>query len=321
MILASASGLLGIGAKKMKMELEIVDHCVLCGGRDLKPIAMTLRYGQPHFVRVRCRNCKLVISSPMATANCLSDYYEDYFSTGPHSNVTTGDDFEQRVNSAKKTIKEIVDSGIMKETFLDVGCGSGHVCAAARDLGFKKVYGVDLSSSGVGFGRSNFGLENLTCGELADCDYANDYFDVVHCWHLIEHVRDPVALLKEVSRILKPSGILYWGTDNHRSFGYFMLRLLCHLTLRFPPIYDGIEHTYGFDPSTIKRALQETGFKVRFTKSYADRFSAKEVLRDLRASGVIKAFRTIMQSVFRIKMKGVAQKKALNLDFSLEGGA
>ena len=91
--------------------------------------------------------------------------------------------------------------------------------------------------------------------------------------------------------------------------------VLSKSSLRFPPIYDGIEHTYGFDPTTIEKALQETGFKVRFTKSYPDRFSAKEVLRDLRGSGAIKAFRTIMQSVFRIKMKGVAQKKDSEFGF------
>ena len=244
----------------------------------------------------------------MATAKCLSDYYENYFSTGPHANVTTGDDLAHHVDSARNTVREIADWSSTKGTFLDVGCGFGHICAAARDFGFNKVFGVDLSPSGVDFGRSSFGLENLTCGELADCTYPDDYFDVVYCWHMIEHVRDPVALLKEIRRILKPSGILYWGTDNHRSSGYFVLRILCHLTLRFPPIYDGIEHTYGFDPSTIKRALNDSGLMVRSIRSYPDPFSAKEVLHDLRASGAIKASRTILQSVFRIKMKGVAQK-------------
>ena len=292
----------------MRIEAELINQCVLCGGGDLRPLAVTLRIGQPHFVRVRCRDCKLVMSSPMATSKCLSDYYENYFSAGPHSNVTNGDGFEQRMISAESTVSEILGYDTSKETFLDVGCGSGHVCAAARSFGYDQVFGVDLSPSGINFGRSTFGLENLTCGELSDCDYPDNYFDVVHCWHLIEHVRQPVTLLQEMNRIMKPTGILYWGTDNHRSFGYVMLRVLCHLTLRFPPIYDGIEHTFGFDASTMEKALGMTGFEPHFTQSYPDPFNVKEILQDLRAGGASKAFRTAMQSIFRIKMKGVAKK-------------
>ena len=290
----------------MIVESEVVLKCHLCNGKLLKPLALTLRVDMPHFCRVRCNSCGLVMSSPMATQSSLNNYYENYYSVGSHSCVTDGEGFSRRLQSAKEAIKEILlFCGGGK--FLDVGSGSGHVCHAADLAGFD-VYGVDLSESGVNYSRDHFGLKNITCGEIFDCSYDDSTFDVIHCWHLIEHVRDPLAYMSEMARVLKPGGYLYWGTDNHYSLGYKLLRIVCFFTLRFPPIYDGIEHTYGFDPKTMKILLEKTGFYSDNIKTYPDPLSISEVNRDMKYAGVGKVVRTLSQSVFHVKMKGVASK-------------
>jgi len=292
----------------MIVESEIVTRCILCNGTRLRPLALTLRPGLPHFCRVRCRDCGLVISSPMASQETLNRYYADYFTTGCHADQTCGETYERRLRAGQRAVREIQEY-VRAGRFLDVGCGAGHVCKAAEDSGFES-HGVDLSESGIEFAKRHFGLKRVACGQLADVGFAAGMFDVVHCWHLLEHVRDPVALIGEIRRILVPGGYLYWGTDNHRSSGYTLLRLFSFLTMRFPPIYDGIEHTYGFNPATIGRLLEAHGFRSLSVRTYPDPFRAGEILRDARETGIGKAVRTFAQSVFRIKMRGVAQRKA-----------
>ncbi len=291
----------------MQITSELVTRCALCGDARLGPLALTLRPGAPHFCRVRCRGCGLVISSPMASRQTLDAYYAHYYATGHHADHTREEDCEARLEATLAQLGE-VQRHARSGRFLDVGCGAGFVCKAAEKLGFE-AHGVDLSQSGIDFGRSRWGLQNLRLGELSDCRYPDGHFEVVHCWHVIEHVRDPVALVREIRRVLAPGGVLCWGTDNHRSLGYVLLRALCALALRFPPIYDGIDHTFGFDPSTITRLLENEGFSSLRLATYSDGFSAGEILRDARADGPAKAARTLAQMIFHIKMKGIARKR------------
>lgn len=290
----------------MIIESEIILKCPLCDGDKLKPLALTLRPDMPHFCRVRCDSCGLVISSPMATQSTLNNYYENYYSKGSHASVTEGSGYSKRLESAKDTVNEILQF-CGEGKFLDVGSGSGHVCHAADLVGFD-VYGVDLSESGVEYTKDRFHLKNITCGEIFDGSYDDNTFDVIHCWHLIEHVRNPSAYMSEISRILKPGGYLYWGTDNHYSLGYKLLRLFSFLLQRFPPIYDGIEHTFGFDKNTITMLIEKAGLKSVMLKTYPDPLSLAEIRSDMKNSGVGKAFRTLAQSIFHVKMKGIASK-------------
>ena len=57
-------------------------------------------------------------------------------------------------------------------------------------------------------------------GQLADAKFPDNHFDAVHSAHVIEHVYDPVALLRECFRILKPGGKLVIITPNTGSWGH-----------------------------------------------------------------------------------------------------
>jgi ubiquinone/menaquinone biosynthesis C-methylase UbiE len=48
-------------------------------------------------------------------------------------------------------------------------------------------------------------------GEAEALPFENDSFDLVYCSHVLEHVKDEVASLKEMKRVLKPGGTLIIG--------------------------------------------------------------------------------------------------------------
>ena len=102
-------------------------------------------------------------------------------------------------------------------TLLDVGCGNGEFITRMRSLGWK-VSGVDPDPAAVAFGQSN-GLDIFT-GMIADVPETLRY-DVVVLNHVIEHVADPVSLLQECGKRLRPGvGRLVITTPNINSFGH-----------------------------------------------------------------------------------------------------
>jgi len=103
------------------------------------------------------------------------------------------------------------------ETLLDVGCGSGGFLELATEMGWK-AEGVDFDPQAVKVARQRGlvvhqgGIETL--GDRAE------YYDVVTLSHVIEHVHDPVCLLRSCFRLLKPGGRLWLETPNLESTGH-----------------------------------------------------------------------------------------------------
>jgi 2-polyprenyl-3-methyl-5-hydroxy-6-metoxy-1,4-benzoquinol methylase len=135
---------------------------------------------------------------------------------------------------------------------LDVGCGSGLVLRCMAELGWQ-VKGVDFDPKAVQIAREN-GLE-VCLGRLEDQAYSSDCFDVVTMSHLIEHVHDPLSLLKECRRILKPGGRVVIVTPNsgswgHRKYGSNWMHL------------DPPRHLHIFNGQSLRGLIALAGFRT-----------------------------------------------------------
>jgi 2-polyprenyl-3-methyl-5-hydroxy-6-metoxy-1,4-benzoquinol methylase len=100
---------------------------------------------------------------------------------------------------------------------LEIGCGAGAFLARMRDLGWN-VCGVDPDPVAVS-SRRQTDLD-IRCGTLEEMRFPADSFDVVTMNHVIEHVHDPVRLLEECQRVLRPGGKLVLTTPNANSWGH-----------------------------------------------------------------------------------------------------
>lgn len=97
---------------------------------------------------------------------------------------------------------------------LDVGSGPGTITIdLARRVSPGQVVGVDASSeivaSANGLAEDN-GLHNVRfeVGDAYRLELADDSVDIVHAHQVLQHVADPVAVLREFRRVTKPGGIV-----------------------------------------------------------------------------------------------------------------
>ncbi|HQU15402.1 MAG TPA: class I SAM-dependent methyltransferase [Gammaproteobacteria bacterium] len=133
---------------------------------------------------------------------------------------------------------------------LDIGCGNGLMLSFARDMGWS-ARGVELDSDAVAVARSR-GLD-VKHGDIRVLAHEREAYDMITCSHVIEHVHDPLSLLSDIYRLLKPEGILWLQTPNIDSLG----------RKRFGPNWRGLEpprHLVLFSSSSLKQALRNAGF-------------------------------------------------------------
>jgi GT2 family glycosyltransferase/SAM-dependent methyltransferase len=136
---------------------------------------------------------------------------------------------------------------------LDVGCGSGESLARMQRLGWD-VQGVDVDPSAVATARA-IGVP-VHLGDLASARYPDNTFDAIHVSHVVEHVHDPVGLLRECRRILKVGGTLVVLTPNVDSWGH----------RRFGRAWHGLDaprHLMLFRRETLAQVASAAGLQVR----------------------------------------------------------
>jgi 2-polyprenyl-3-methyl-5-hydroxy-6-metoxy-1,4-benzoquinol methylase len=133
---------------------------------------------------------------------------------------------------------------------LEVGCGAGNSLLTLQGLGWQ-TQGIDFDMGAVRAARER-GL-SVSEGGLAEQAYPDATFDAVAMVHVIEHVPDPVAVLIETRRVLRPGGRLVLITPNSAGRGH----------RRFGRAWRGLEpprHVQVFNRASLLRAVEAAGF-------------------------------------------------------------
>jgi 2-polyprenyl-3-methyl-5-hydroxy-6-metoxy-1,4-benzoquinol methylase len=100
---------------------------------------------------------------------------------------------------------------------LDVGFGNGGFLRLAGEMGWN-AEGIDFDPKAVEIAREQ-GLK-VHCSSAEDLKGESAKYDVITLSHVIEHVYNPVELMGELYRLLKPGGLLWLDTPNLNSKGY-----------------------------------------------------------------------------------------------------
>src|SRR5262249_28537507 len=128
------------------------------------------------------------------------------------------------VLSAIPPIRDRVGGGVdylrgeSRGRLLDVGCGSGLFLYRMKQLGWD-VLGVDPDPAAAAFARDRYGI-HVEVGDFSDVPVAPGSFDAITLNHVIEHVHDPIGVIRRCGTLLKPHGRCVMIPPNVDSLGH-----------------------------------------------------------------------------------------------------
>jgi SAM-dependent methyltransferase len=237
-----------LAAPARALEWEEVD-CPLCEGPrrqilleapDLAPGSCGLR-----FAVVQCPDCGLCFTNPRPSPATIGQFYSDVYR--PHRAPRPGRRSRRRRRNERQVLPRHGDGRL-----LDFGCGGGTYLQRLHCEGWQ-VLGLDISAAAVERVRCDLGLPALV-GSLPHPLLEPASFDVITMMHSLEHVHDPLTVLREARRLLAPGGRLLVAAPNidslpFRWFGpaWYALDLPRHLT--------------HFTPRTLTLMLQRAGYR------------------------------------------------------------
>lgn len=202
----------------------------------------------------KCRRCGLVWLNPQPSPDDIGKLYEHYYTHGPAPSAESSPSLDVswhykvrmsvlamhygyrsalpsraweavgKIGRLLPLLREAAGAMVMYlpiaagGRLLDIGCGSGGFLARMRDYGWK-VQGVEPDPDAARVGRESLGMDVAT-GTLEGATLPAASVDAITLHHVIEHVPDPIALLRECRRVLKPGGRLVAITPNVESFGH-----------------------------------------------------------------------------------------------------
>lgn len=263
--------------------------CAVCGADRPRFLAhdwQTVAGRRYQFSLVRCGACGLAYINPRLNREMLTG------SAGGGAWHEAAAVNAPLYRAGLRRLRQLLRTGSAEPALLDVGCGYGDFVAAVQAQGFTAA-GVEIDApaaevaAGRGFTVYRDYLERL--GLPAGS------FDVVTLWDVIEHVGEPVSLLVEAARLLKPGGLLFFHTGN-AAFQVNKGRLLARLRPGRGPYNAPVQHLCHYSPATGRALLERAGHF-----DYVE-FTHLETLRYHRRSKYLamKGYNESMRLLYRV---------------------
>lgn len=145
---------------------------------------------------------------------------------------------------------------------LDVGCGAGAFGRAMKRAGIREVVGIEVVEQACRLAKGHLDQALLGSVETMDLPFPDDYFDVITCNDVLEHLAQPQVALERLKRVLRPGGVFVISIPN----------------IRFAPVLDMLArgrwkyddegimdrtHLRFFTGTDFRILLEEAGLEVR----------------------------------------------------------
>ena len=143
---------------------------------------------------------------------------------------------------------------------VDVGCSAGYIADSVAEQG-GRTFGIDIDVPGLAKAHARFGERvGFLCADGEQLPFADASVDVVVFNHIYEHVVDPVAVLRDIKRVLKPEGAVYLGLGNRLGImePHYRLPFLSYLT---PALADRYVRAFGRADSYYERFRTRPGLR------------------------------------------------------------
>ena len=310
------------------MKLLSFQTCPLCDSKKIAPF-LTCRDTLTHrgeFTIASCGECGFRFTNPYPSAEDIHVFYDtpDYtpVSNSKEGLLNKGYHLARRVmlRAKRRLVQRLVGRGLRsapprgsnqafhetslepqggaerspRPTLLDIGCGTGEFLATMKQAGWS-VQGVEPYEPAKNSAIKNF---QIPVTDLAGQSSLPDHaYDVITLWHVLEHAHDLHRSMAEISRLLKPGGLVLIGVPNCDSWDAKFYG--AHWAA-----YDTPRHLFHFNPATMRRLATRHNFEVAsihplfFDPIYIPLLTEKKRADKNVLRGVYAAIRSFIFSLF-----------------------
>lgn len=163
------------------------------------------------------------------------------------------------------------NTSLKEKTLLDVGCGGGIFTEALSDH-CDTIIGLDMAEDLLAVAKEHAQNSRLTHPPEYELATAEEYalkhpaqFDIITCMEMLEHVPDPLSIMRSLSTLLKPGGELFCSTLNRNLTSYLQAIIGAEYILKLLP-----KGTHDYEaflrPSELVAMAHEVGLTVEAMK-------------------------------------------------------
>ncbi len=236
--------------------MEKIVNCPICDSDNLhdKYHIRDHFLSDEMFFLTKCNHCDFLFTNPRPEKSQLGKYYqsEDYFSHSKKKKglITFLYDSIKKYSLRKKY--NLISGYKNRGHILDIGCATGEFLNHFKNHAWE-TKGIEPAEEPRNFAINNFHLD-VKPEELLN-ELAEDSFDVISMWHVLEHVPDLNERMQQISRLLKKNGLLVIALPNYQSWDGQHYQ-------NYWAGYDVPRHLYHFSEKTITALLDKYNFSM-----------------------------------------------------------
>lgn len=254
-----------------------------------------------------CTTCGLECTFPQPSPEELPAFYDQSYHGARGVKFISLVQLLRRISIQKKIRR--IESLVHHQTgrVMDIGAADGAFLFNIKQRNWD-TSGIEISDSMLS--QTRFHDLNIVIGDITQQQFPSQAYDVITLWHVFEHLADPREYLKQIQRILTPSGLLIMTLPNADSWQ-------AHLFGRYWFHRDIPRHLFHYSPTTLSTLLNQYGFTIQRIDHFSLEYNPFGFIQSLfnvcyrddnRFYGALKnaGWRTMLRHPLRAMLWGIS---------------
>jgi len=210
---------------------------------------------------------------------------------------------QEYFSNTRIDLLDLIPDRLKNGNLLEIGAGGGNTLVYAKENSYaKSVYGVELCQMENAFQKSEkidqFVIANIEENKIP---FKKNFFDVIICADVLEHLVDPYAIVESLRGYLKDDGVLIASIPNFREISVIKSVLIKG---DFKYSDSGIldkTHLRFFCKKNIISLFKSKGYDIDIFPNFANAENSKRKFLDMITLHIVEEFLTVQYYIIAKK--------------------
>lgn len=170
--------------------------------------------------------------------------------------------YNEKIDLYKKGLNKFIIKHVdFNKKILDVGCCEGRLGRYLKKHKKSTVFGIDISGKAIDKAKKNLDGAYIVDIEEDNLPFSSKSFDVIICADILEHLRDPLFVLKKLKPYLKNDGVFIISVPNIANINIRWDLLRGKFDYEKEGIMDD-SHLRFFTKKTLRQLISRAGMRI-----------------------------------------------------------